>query len=211
MVATRPSTTTAKTVAKVAAGTAAGAAMMAGKPSTTTHGAVPSGVARTGAVTPIATTSGKGPANKSGTTGGSTVARNATAPPGTAPARAQQLAMAAPLDDHVTYQYNALGRRDVFNSLIDGSFVGADMGGDAPPDVGGLKVVGIVWGSEDQFAMVEDVRGDSYVLRRGDKVMNGFVEGLKRDAMMVNITVDGQSQSVTIPVTRKGEKSNANR
>ena len=119
--------------------------------------------------------------------------------------------MAVPLDDHVTYQYNALGRRDVFQSLMDGTFVGVDVGGDAPPDVGGLKVVGIVWGSEDQFAMVEDVRGDSYVLRRGDKVMNGFVEGLKRDAVVINITVDGQSQSVTIPVTRKGEKSNANR
>jgi len=116
-----------------------------------------------------------------------------------------------PFDDQVTYQYNALGRRDPFTSLLDGEFVGVDVGGDAPPDVGGLKLVGIVWGADDQFAMVEDIRGDSYVLRRGDKVMNGFVEGLKRDAMIVNITVDGQSQSVSIPITRKGEKSNANR
>jgi hypothetical protein len=59
--------------------------------------------------------------------------------------------------------------------------------------------------------MAEDVRGNSYVLRRGDRVMNGFVEGLRRDAMIVNITVDGQSQSVSIPVTRKGERSNASR
>ena len=29
--------------------------------------------------------------------------------------------------------------------------------------------------------------------------------------MIVNITADGQSQSVSIPLTRKGEKSNANR
>ena len=41
--------------------------------------------------------------------------------------------------------------------------------------------------------------------------MNGYVEALKRDAMVVNLTVDGQSQSVTIPLTRKGEKTNANR
>jgi len=34
----------------------------------------------------------------------------------------------------VTYQYNALGRRDPFQSLIGGEFVGADVGGDAPPD-----------------------------------------------------------------------------
>ena len=74
-----------------------------------------------------------------------------------------------------------------------------------------LKVVGIVWGDADQFALVEDARGDSHILRRGDKVMNGFVETLKRDAMVVNLTVDGQSQSVTVPLTRKGEKTNANR
>jgi hypothetical protein len=41
--------------------------------------------------------------------------------------------------------------------------------------------------------------------------MNRVVEDLKRDAMVINITVDGQSQSVTVPITRKGEKSNANR
>jgi hypothetical protein len=117
----------------------------------------------------------------------------------------------AHLDEQVTYQYNALGRRDPFQSLLTGEYVGADVGGDAPPDVGGLKVVGIVWGDADQFALVEDVRGDSHLLRRGDKVMNGFVEALKRDAMVVNLTVDGQSQSVTIPLTRKGEKTNANR
>jgi hypothetical protein len=115
------------------------------------------------------------------------------------------------LEDQVAYQYNALGRRDPFNSLLEGEFVGNDEGGDAPPDLGGLKVVGIMWGSQDQFAMVEDVKGNSFVLRRGDKIMNGFVEGLKRDAMIVNITVDGQSESVTVPITRKGEKSNANR
>jgi hypothetical protein len=121
------------------------------------------------------------------------------------------LANGAALEDHVTYQYNALGRRDPFQSLMEGEYVGADVGGQAPPDLGGLKLVGVVWGSSDQFAMVEDARGDSYVLRRGDRVMNGYVEGLKRDAMIVNITVDGQAQSVTIPITRKGEKSNGNR
>lgn len=117
----------------------------------------------------------------------------------------------AHLDEHLTYQYNALGRRDPFSPLMGGAFVGADVGGDAPADVGGLKVVGIVWGSEDRFALCEDARGNSLVLRQGDKVMNGFVEGLKRDKLVVNLTVDGQSQSVAIPLTRKGENANANR
>ncbi len=111
------------------------------------------------------------------------------------------------MDEHLTYQYNALGRRDPFQSLVDGQFVGADVGGDAPPDPGGIKVVGIVWGATDQFALVEDVRGNSFVLRKGDKVQNGFVEGLKRDGVIVNITAEGQSQSVVIPLTRKGDQN----
>jgi hypothetical protein len=111
------------------------------------------------------------------------------------------------IDDHLTYQYNALGRRDPFQSLVEGQFVGVDVGGDAPPDPGGIKVVGIVWGANDQFALVEDVRGNSFVLRKGDKVQNGVVAGLKRDGVIVNITAEGQSQSVVIPLVRKGDQN----
>lgn len=119
-----------------------------------------------------------------------------------APKRSTQMAH---LDEHVSYQYNALGRRDPFTSLIGGEFVGADVGGDAPPDPGGMRIVGIVWGATDQFAMVEDVRGNSYVLRKGDKLQNGYVEALRRDALVINVTADGQSQQVTIPFVRKGD------
>ena len=114
---------------------------------------------------------------------------------------------AARLDDQVTYQYNALGRRDPFMPLVGGAeYVPID----APPEVGAMQVVGIVWGTQDKFAIIEDGRGNSTVLRPGDKVMNGVVEGLKRDAIIVSLTTDGQTQSVTIPLTRKGD-SNANR
>jgi hypothetical protein len=139
-----------------------------------------------------------------------TAVKTATDKPGRATAGAV-VQSPAHLDDQVAYQYNALGRRDPFQSLVGGEYVGADVGGTAPPDVGGLKVVGIVWGDADQFALVEDARGDSHILRRGDKVMNGYVETLKRDAMIVNLTLDGQSQSVRVPLTRKGDKANASR
>jgi hypothetical protein len=133
----------------------------------------------------------------------------AAASPTPAPAPAPP--NAGHLDERLTYQYDALGRRDPFQPLVGGGFVGADVGGDAPPDVGGIKVVGIVWGAEDQFAMVEDARGQSMVLRVGDKVQNGVVTGLKRDALIVAITVEGQTQTVTVPLTKKGDQSNANR
>ena len=95
--------------------------------------------------------------------------------------------------------------------MTGGIFVGDDVGGDAPPDVGGIRVVGIVWGASDKFALVEDARGTSRVLRAGDKVMNGVVETLKRDAVVVRMTVDGQTEQVAIPLTRKGDQTNANR
>ncbi len=117
----------------------------------------------------------------------------------------------AHLEQRLTYQYNALGRRDPFQPLIGGEFVGADVGGDAPVDVGGMKVVGIVWGTDDKFAMVEDGRRQGMVLHVGDKVMNGVVESLRRDALVVKLTTDGLTQSVAIPLTRKGDKSNAGR
>ena len=72
-------------------------------------------------------------------------------------------------------------------------------------------MVGIVWGADDQFALAEDSRGQSLVLHRGDKVQNGVVQQLKRDGIVVNLTVDGQSQSVIIPLSKKGDASNGNR
>src|SRR5258705_880152 len=144
-------------------------------------------------------------AGATGTPAGPTPARLA------ASSKPQGVQSVAHLDQKLTYQYNALGRRDPFQAMVGGEFVGDDVGGDAPVDVGGMKVVGIVWGTEDKFAMVEDGRGQSLVLRVGDKVMNGVVEGLRRDAVVVRITADGQSQSVAIPLTRKGDKTNATR
>ena len=148
-----------------------------------------------------AATAARRPGSRLASTGSSSAAVVTAVTPDS-PRRSGQMAH---LDEHVTYQYNALGRRDPFQSLINGEFVGADVGGDAPPDPGGMKIVGIVWGASDQFAMVEDVRGNSYVLRKGDKLQNGFVEALRRDAVVVNVTADGQSQQVVIPFVRKGD------
>ena len=130
--------------------------------------------------------------------------------PGPSAAKATPMVEVTAVEERVTYQYNALGRRDPFAPLVGGAFVGAEEQ-NAPPDVGGLKVVGIVWGAEDKFALVEDPRGNSRVLRTGDKVMNGVVDGLRRDAVIVKLTTEGGTELLQIPLTRKGDDSNANR
>jgi hypothetical protein len=162
------------------------------------------------------------PAVESGT--GSTPATGATRRPGTRVASTSgagaalvtavthdpvsTAAQSGRIDEHITYQYNALNRRDPFQSLLTGEYVPeGEPGAQTPPDPGGMRIVGIVWGATDQFAMVEDVRGNSYVLRKGDKLQNGYVEALRRDAVVVNVTADGQSQTVVIPFVRKGDAS----
>lgn len=143
----------------------------------------------------------KSPAKPSGVKAAPQPGRSRTSGPG--------VQVATAVEERTSYHYNTLGRRDPFESLVE-SFVGEDVGGSGPADIGGIRVVGIVWGT-DPFALVEDGRGNSGILRRGDKVMNGFVEALQRDGVVVRLSIDGQSQTVTLPLIRKEENSNASR
>lgn len=163
-------------------------------------------VTKAGSAPSVATAPVKGAAlpARAGTASGGTVAR---VPVPASPVKPAPVQAAAQLDEHVTYQYNALGRRDPFTPILGGEFIGVDVGGDAPADIGGIKVVGIMWGTADKFALAEDGRGNSLVLRAGDKVMNGVVEAVQREAVVVKLTVDGQTQSVAIPLTRKGDQN----
>ncbi len=163
------------------------------------------------AKTPVAASRMPGPPHRPGVTAAPASAAPSAVFPARPVGKSPLLAPVPALEERVTYQYNALGRRDPFVPMVGGTFVGDDVGGDAPPDVGGIKVVGIVWGADDKFALIEDARGSSGVLRAGDKVMNGFVETLRRDAVVVKLTVDGQTETVAIPLTRKGDQTNGNR
>jgi hypothetical protein len=143
------------------------------------------------------------PTRRPGTRAASSGGSSSAAVTAVAPEAPRGSSQMARLDEHLTYQYTTLNRRDPFQSLLTGEYVAQE--DHADPDPGGMKIVGIVWGATDQFAMVEDARGNSYVLRKGDKLQNGFVESLRRDAVVINVTTDGQSQTVVIPFVRKGD------
>jgi hypothetical protein len=99
------------------------------------------------------------------------------------------------------YVYKTVGRRDPFASLLTGEFettVGRPL-----LDVSSMKLVGIVWGSSDKFALVEDGRGHGHVLRVGDPVINGSVVGLTKDELMIRQSSYGDTQTVTIQLQRK--------
>jgi len=199
-------------VAVLMSGEALAADPPAAKPAAPAAKAVATAPAKAVPAKPAATAPSKAVV-KPAQAGGNTVVavKPSTVTPARSTAKSVSVANAPSIEQQVAYQYNALGRRDPFQPMAGGTFVGDDVGGDAPPDVGGIKVVGIVWGASDKFALVEDARGTSRVLRAGDSVMNGVVETLKRDAVIVKMTVDGQTETVAIPLTRKGDQTNANR
>ena len=107
----------------------------------------------------------------------------------------------------VRYEYIGGGRRDPFQSLIDGKFQN-QTGDGSLVDVGDIHLVGIMWGSSDKFALVEDSRGHGYVLRVGDPVLNGYISGISKSELQVVQNAFGESQSMSIRLqTKEGDKN----
>ncbi len=115
---------------------------------------------------------------------------------------------AAFMEQREMYVYNSLDRRDPFQSLVSGSFEGT--AGTPMLDVSSMKLVGIVWGGADKFALVEDSHGHGFVLRVGDPVLNGYIAGLTKEELIVKQSSYGDTQTVTIQLQRKDGVSNAN-
>jgi hypothetical protein len=107
------------------------------------------------------------------------------------------------------YAYTGDGRRDPFQSLLDGRFQGS---GDASLiDVGDIHLVGIMWGASDKFALVEDSRGRGFVLRVGDPVVNGYISGISKTELQIVQNAFGESQSMSIKLQPKEGDQNAAR
>jgi hypothetical protein len=111
------------------------------------------------------------------------------------------------MEQREQYVYNSLNRRDPFASLVSGSFEGEV--GTPLLDVSSMKLVGIVWGASDKFALVEDGHGHGFVLRVGDPVLNGYIAGLTKQELIVKQSSYGDTQTVTIQLQRKEGASNA--
>jgi hypothetical protein len=105
------------------------------------------------------------------------------------------------------YEYVGGGRRDPFQSLLDGRFQTHSADGSLV-DVGDIHLVGIMWGSSDKFALVEDSRGHGYVLRVGDPVLNGYISGISKSELQVVQNAFGESQTLSIRLqTKEGDKN----
>jgi hypothetical protein len=102
--------------------------------------------------------------------------------------------------------YSSLGKRDPFMSLVSGEFQGE--GAVSLVGVGDMELVGILWGSREKLAMVEDNRGRGYVLRVGDAVIGGVVTDITKDSITISQTFYGETQTVVIRMKGKeGERN----
>jgi Tfp pilus assembly protein PilP len=69
-------------------------------------------------------------------------------------------------------------------------------------DVSSGRLVGVMWGPDDQFALVEDGNGFGYILRVGDPVQNGRVVSIRKNSLTAKITLYGITSSVTLKLEK---------
>ncbi len=104
-----------------------------------------------------------------------------------------------------SYYYGAFNRRDPFRSLVSGTFE-RDSRMELV-DIGSVELVGVVRGDLDRFALLEDEKGFTYVLRVGDRVRRGTVIAIGENTLTARITSFGQTRKVTLHMVdrHKGE------
>ncbi len=142
----------------------------------------------------------------------------ATQPKQTPPTQAAQPSAAAKADtakaaaaDQVTlrekvYYYQAFNPRDPFQSLIAGEF--EESGELEIVDIYSVRLVGVLSGGREKFAMLEDNNGSAYILKRGDPVRNGSIVSVSERNLVARVTMFGQTSTVTLRLEdrkRKGE------
>jgi hypothetical protein len=102
-----------------------------------------------------------------------------------------------------SYYYSAFNRRDPFASLIVGEFVSEKKM--SPIELGRVQLVGVVKGELDRFALLEDEKGFSYILRIGDRIKNGSIVAIGDRSMVARVTTFGQTRKLTLHLAKRGE------
>ena len=100
--------------------------------------------------------------------------------------------------------YQSYGKNDSFRQLVDGTY--EQVGGGELADVNSGKLVGVMWAENDQFALVEDGGGFGYILRVGDRVLNGRVVSIHRDRLTARLTLYGITNTVVLKLENEEAK-----
>jgi hypothetical protein len=102
------------------------------------------------------------------------------------------------------YYYQAFNQRDPFQSLIAGEF--EETGELDIVDIQSVKLVGVLSGGMEKFAMLEDTNGYSYIMKAGDPIRNGSIVSVGDRTLIARISLFGQTSTVTLRL-EDGKKS----
>jgi hypothetical protein len=93
------------------------------------------------------------------------------------------------------YFYQAFNRRDPFRSLIVGEFEQTEF---ELVDINAVRLVGVLSGGMERYAMLEDKNGFAYIVKAGDPVRNGSIVSIGERSLVARISMFGQTNSVTL-------------
>jgi Tfp pilus assembly protein PilP len=126
-----------------------------------------------------------------------------TAAPATAASMAKAKSDTITLRDKV-YYYQAFNQRDPFQSLIAGEF--EESGELDIVDIYSVKLVGILSGGMEKFAMLEDNNGYAYIMKAGDPIRNGNIVSVSDRTLIARVSLFGQTSTVTLRLEEKKSK-----
>ena len=93
------------------------------------------------------------------------------------------------------YYYRAFNRRDPFTSLVEGEFEENEFD---LVDIYSVKLVGILTGGMEKYAMLEDKNGYGYIIKSGDPIRHGSIVSIGEQTLVARLTMFGQTNSVTL-------------
>ncbi|MBN2071424.1 MAG: hypothetical protein JW814_08205 [Candidatus Krumholzibacteriota bacterium] len=101
------------------------------------------------------------------------------------------------------YYYQAFNRRDPFRSLVSGEFEENEY---ELVDIYNVKLVGILSGGLEKYAMLEDKNGFGYIIKAGDPIRHGSIISVGEQTLVARLTMFGQTNSVTLRLEGKEGK-----
>jgi len=96
--------------------------------------------------------------------------------------------------------YQSYGKDDPFRVLVDGNYqqsVASEL-----VDMNSAHLVGVMWGQDDRFALVEDGEGFGYILRVGDRVRSGRVVSIRKNSLTARVTLYGITNKVVLKLEK---------
>jgi len=92
--------------------------------------------------------------------------------------------------------YQSYGRQDPFKILVSGDYEQSSPG--ELLDVNSARLVGVMWGQDDRFALVENGDGFGYILRVGDPIQNGRIVSVRKHSLTARVTLYGITNKVVL-------------